>query len=265
MPDAPAIPKKSTGKKLTTQQKWLLGGGIAAGGIVGVIFLRRASSSSSNANNASASGTADSSDIDPATGYPYGSAADDEALEAEYGAYGTTEGELGEYDPLTGTYVGEEATTAISTNAEWTQYALSELEDAGYNSTTAAAALGAYLGGTPLTTDQYQIVQTALGLAGNPPTSVGAPQLASSSSNTSSSSSSSSSSTSPFNAGSVIGSTLSEANQLLTQNGIATQFVYLTGQSKPLGSAAATVPYQNAQVTGVTLSSPTNAVLTVQP
>lgn len=57
-----------------------------------------------------------------------------------------------------------------TTNAQWTQYALTQLEVSDTWSTTdILAALGAYLSRTPLTAAQLQIVNAAVAIAGYPP------------------------------------------------------------------------------------------------
>lgn len=255
MPDAPSIPSSGGHKKLTTQQKVLLGVGIFGGAIVGLIFLRKKSTASSTA---SSSGTGDSSSIDPLTDQPYGSAADEADLQAMYGAYGTTEGELGTYDPETGTYTTYGTgviSTAISNNQEWAADALSELESAGYDATDASNAIGAYLAGTPLSADQYQMIQTALGFTGQPPSSVPTPQLASASSSTTSSSGTSS-------ASSYVGQSLSAVTSALSAAGIGNT-VYLAGSNTYLPNAAAVQPYLNESVLSVTQDSPTHANIVV--
>lgn len=55
------------------------------------------------------------------------------------------------------------------TNAEWTQRVVDLLEGVGFDRNFAAATIGKYLAGNPLTTAEAILVQTALGLLGNPP------------------------------------------------------------------------------------------------
>jgi hypothetical protein len=98
------------------------------------------------------------------TPYPYPN-----ADEYGYGAYG-----YGLYNPYTGSYVGAvgggyPATVAQTTNAEWTQAALSALEAQGVAGTTALAAIGMYLAGQPVSAANAQIVQQAIALEGYPP------------------------------------------------------------------------------------------------
>jgi hypothetical protein len=98
------------------------------------------------------------------TPYPYPN-----ADEYGYGAYG-----YGLYNPSTGAYVGAvgggyPSTVTQTTNAEWTQAALSALEAQGVAGTTALAALGMYLAGQPVSASNAQIVQQAIALEGYPP------------------------------------------------------------------------------------------------
>lgn len=56
------------------------------------------------------------------------------------------------------------------TNAEWTQYAAARLSQSDrWDYADIVVALGKYLAGAPLDSVQVQIVQAAIGLAGNPP------------------------------------------------------------------------------------------------
>lgn len=179
MPDAPDAPTFPGGKKkLNTKQKWLLVAGIGGGGLLAYMYYRKQKSSAS-----STTGTTAQSGIDPNTGVPYADEQIDPttgvpyADEYGYGGAGVTPSTLGGYNPLTGQYSG--MTPIIATNAEWTQAALSALTNAGYDPATAAAALGLYQAGLPLTQDQYDMVQAALGLEGQPPSGVAPPQLVS--------------------------------------------------------------------------------------
>jgi hypothetical protein len=57
----------------------------------------------------------------------------------------------------------------VTTNADWYSAALTAVEDAGYDSGTAATALSLYLGNQPLTAAQQTIVRVGLAAAGSPP------------------------------------------------------------------------------------------------
>lgn len=74
------------------------------------------------------------------------------------GAYGT------QYSASSSSTVGN-----VTTNADWYQAALTAVEDAGYDSATAATALSAYLGAQPLTAAQQTIVRIGIAAAGSPP------------------------------------------------------------------------------------------------
>lgn len=71
-----------------------------------------------------------------------------------------------------GSGIGVGTTTAPPiTNAQWAAAAEEYLtQTAGYDATTVAAALGKFLTGGTLTSDQAQIVQAALAFENNPPT-----------------------------------------------------------------------------------------------
>lgn len=69
--------------------------------------------------------------------------------------------------------VNSDTSTQPSTNAEWTQQAISYLSSIGFDPTAIAAALGLYLGRQPLSADQQTIVSEARAAIGDPP--VGGP------------------------------------------------------------------------------------------
>jgi hypothetical protein len=101
--------------------------------------------------------------IDPATGYPYGSAQDQEALAQLGGGSGFTGGGGG--GPITtGTSGG------YTTNGQWAQAAESYLvSTVGGDANTVAAALGKYITGQPVTSDQVDVIEQAIAFTGYPP------------------------------------------------------------------------------------------------
>ncbi len=174
---------------------YVLAGGSAVCLIAGVAYFRYKQNAASAAAASSANTNATSqANIDPATGYPYGSVQDEDALAAEsYGAdygddygdyYGTT-GPYGEeydgylWDPSDGQYdlpVSTPSTTATTTatgtyasNSAWFQAAVAD--PAGTGDANLAAALDNYLAAKPqATTTDYQAVQTTVNYLGPPPT-----------------------------------------------------------------------------------------------
>jgi LysM repeat protein len=169
MPDTytPGQATKKPGMKKNTKT-WLLIGGLGVGGVViWYVIKNRSSSSSTNAATAAGSG------IDPTTGIPY-------ADEYDTSGLGTTPSLAGYVDPTTGAYISGAGATptqvlAPSTNASWAQQVESYLEGLGYDPTTVAAAIGKYLTGQGLTSDQSGIVAAAQGFFGNPPQGAPAP------------------------------------------------------------------------------------------
>lgn len=162
MTDNP-VPRKPVNKKL------LLGGG-AAVTVVGYIwYKRKAAASAATATTADNSGnTTDTSEdaIDPATGMPYSE---------EGTAVGSPYGQLSglTYNPATGTYTSTSQTSSSPVdNSQWVQNAQAYLTGLGEDSTSVADALGAYVTGGTLSSDQQSIVQAALGAIGNPPSPV---------------------------------------------------------------------------------------------
>jgi hypothetical protein len=154
--------KKST-------RNWLIIGIIGGGAIV-VYYVMRSRSA------AAAGSTAADQGIDPNTGIPYSQ--ESSGLNSPYG---TTPSLYGYTDPSTGAFisgVGSGSTgvvTAPSTNASWAQEVESYLGNLGYDPMAVAAALGKYLTGQTLSSDQAAIVAAAQGFWGNPPQ--GAPPI----------------------------------------------------------------------------------------
>lgn len=91
-----------------------------------------------------------------------------------YGAYG-----LGSYGSggggsyygygYYGAGVGVQVPTQASTNAQWTQAAVSALTPQGYTGQQVLGALAPYLAGQPLSQDQINTVQAAIAVEGYPP------------------------------------------------------------------------------------------------
>ena len=110
--------------------------------------------------------TADPNSTDPASGQTYG---DEGQFASGYGAlgYGSYDGYGGGayYPPgVTGSQV------TYTSNAQWAQAAEQYLTGTpGANANTVAAALGKYLTGQPVTSDQAAVIDQAIGFTGYPP------------------------------------------------------------------------------------------------
>ncbi len=160
-------------------------GGVAAVAVVGLVYLRKRKSGSSAATAAtSGSGdpyppdgtTGNPSDLnstDPATGMTYG---DEQAGYGDSGyqdtSMGPTYGSTGYYDPNTGQWVyGNSGTgqAAATTNQAWAQNAIAYLSNQGTDPTALSIALGAYLAGQPVTSDQVSLIDQAIAAEGYPP------------------------------------------------------------------------------------------------
>lgn len=148
---------------------------IGAVGIVmvaGVFYYRKNKTAAANQASVDAAG---SSSIDPATGYPYGSAEDAAALSAQgdyqnpiQGAYG-----FAGYGGGASATFGSGAPGSFANNAEWTNFVEDyEINTMGADGPTVGNAIGKYITGQPLTTDSMvSIVQSAIAIGGYPPTS----------------------------------------------------------------------------------------------
>ena len=181
------------GKKVS---KLVLGGVIVGGGIAAYYVYKNHQSSQAAASASSASSSTGMV-TDPATGTQYPADGTDpvtgETYAQEIGQYGSVgaadsavsqneqaalynEGDLygtgySAEDYSTGTY-GANTTVSGSvytSNSAWAQAATAGLEDIGYTGTDVAEALGLYLTGAPVTTDEAAIIQAAIAEYGSPP------------------------------------------------------------------------------------------------
>ena len=163
MPDTVTLPGG-----LHVKKKVAIGLGIAGAAIAGYVLYRQ---HQQNAQATSASTTGSTSqNIDPQTGYAYGSPEDQAALAAMQGAgsgslYGGGQGYyLGYGPPPTN---NPPQTQGFTSNAEWTQAAEQLMGSTGNDAI--AASLGKYLVGAPVTSDQVTIIQEAIASEGYPP------------------------------------------------------------------------------------------------
>jgi hypothetical protein len=146
-----------------------IGGGIAAV-TVGIYFYRNKKQQQDAQASIDAAG---STEIDPATGYPYGSPEDAASLNNQDnyslpGGYG-----FSGYAGGSGSGVfGNGAPGSFNSNAEWAQYVENyEVTNLGGDAPTVGNAIGKYLTGQVLTTEQQALVQSAIAIAGYPPVS----------------------------------------------------------------------------------------------
>lgn len=152
---------------------------IAGGGIVlvgGVYYYRK--NKTASAAQASVA-TAGASEIDPATGYAYGSPEDAAALSTQNGyaspgglAAGGGYGFTGYAGGSGGGVFGTGSPGSFVSNAEWAQYVEAYQENnLGSDPVTVGNAVGKYLTGQPLTADQVGIVQSCIAIGNYPPVS----------------------------------------------------------------------------------------------
>lgn len=148
-----------------------IGGGAVV--LIGGVYFYRTKKQKSDA--AASVANAGSSEIDPATGYPYGSPEDAAALNTQDnyqmpstgGGYG-----FQGYAGGSGGIFGTGAPGSFTSNAEWAQYVEGyEENNLGADAPTVGNAIGKYLTGQPLTTEQIGLVQSAIAIGGYPPVS----------------------------------------------------------------------------------------------
>jgi hypothetical protein len=165
---APGAPPQTQPPMKKSTRNWLLIGGLGLAGFAVYYAMRSKSSSSASAADLAAQG------IDPTTNMPYSQ---------EYGGYGTagvSPSLYGYVDPSTGAFIsgagagviGPSTVIAPSTNASWAQQVEAYLSNLGYDPQAVGNAIGKYLSGQTLSSDQQGIVAAALGFFGPPPTTV---------------------------------------------------------------------------------------------
>lgn len=149
----------------------VIGGGAAI--IIGGIFYYR--KNQANAASQASVNAAGSSEIDPATGYPYGSAEDAAALSSQGNYQNPIQGAYGfaGYGGGAAANFGSGAPGSFANNAEWAQFVENyEINNMGADGPSVGNAIGKYISGQPLTTDgMVSIVQSAIAIGGYPPTS----------------------------------------------------------------------------------------------
>lgn len=148
-----------------TKKTYVFAGLAVATIAAGVIYYRRKENA---AASTTASTDATSTEIDPATGYIYGSPDDVSALQAQT-AVGTGDGGGTADDTPT---TDNSTTAGLTTNAQWTQAAQNYLTDTvGLASGTVSSALGPYIAGEGVTDAQKSVIQQAIAGVGSPPQS----------------------------------------------------------------------------------------------
>jgi hypothetical protein len=146
--------------------------GVGAVGVLGIVWYR----SKQQASQDSSQSSTDNSNIDPATGYPYGSPEDvaaEQQLQGQSGALGPL------YDPqyyggygggYGGGFPGPQGPGSFTSNAQWAQFAEDYLVNTvGESATDVGNALGKYITGQPVTTDQEAFINQAIAFADKPP------------------------------------------------------------------------------------------------
>lgn len=104
-------------------------------------------------------------------GTPYGYGVNNQYAYSPYG-YGASGGfPAGYYGYGTPTPPGSGAPSSIATttNAQWDQAAITQLQQDGYDAATITSALGAYLNGQQVDSSAVNIIDAAIGIEGYPP------------------------------------------------------------------------------------------------
>lgn len=124
----------------------LVGIGVAAAGFIGWKYWKSRTAAAATDATATDPGFDDSGTLPGVAG-----------AVSDTNSYGATTGDS-----------GTDGTGQILTNAQWSNAAIAALEGS-YDPGALAAALGNYLGGQPLSSDQQTMVRAAIAVAGYPP------------------------------------------------------------------------------------------------
>lgn len=138
---------------------WLYG--VAFVGVWYFLQRRNASSSSAGAPGTGTDPAGNTGEINPATGYVYGSPEDTASLASQGGSGGGSGG--------SGGGSGSSGGTTYSDNNAWAEAAINYLVGLGDDATVANAAIEAYLSSQTLTQSQQAMVNSAITALGAPP------------------------------------------------------------------------------------------------
>jgi hypothetical protein len=145
--------------------------GVGGAAVLGIVWYRSKQQAASS-TDANATGN---SDIDPATGFPYGSPEDQAAqsqIQASSGGYGPLYnyglGGGGGYNPT------PQGPGSYTSNAQWAQAAEDYLVNTiGEHASDVGNALGKYITGQAVTSDQKAFIEQAIAFAGAVPVPAG--------------------------------------------------------------------------------------------
>lgn len=165
------------GKQVSKGTIWI---GAGAAGLLGIAVYRyrkqQAADAATAAANAAAqapgTGAGSSDQIDPATGFPYGSAEDAAALTAQSG-YNSPIGGTGYYGYGMPNVYPSTQPASFTSNAQWSQAAEQYMVNQGGDANAIGNALGKYITGQPLDESGQSLVNQAIAFEGYPP--VGGP------------------------------------------------------------------------------------------
>lgn len=143
------------------------GGGVL---LLGIVWYRSKKASGSSSSSTDTTAQTDQSNIDPATGFPYGSPEDVQALQSQQmigGGFGPVYGGGGTPGGTTGPGPG-----SFTDNGQWAQYAEDYLVNTvGQPAADVGNALGKYLTAQPVDTTGKGYINEAIAFAGFPPVS----------------------------------------------------------------------------------------------
>jgi hypothetical protein len=152
--------------EMAIDRRWVYGGIAVGGGVIAFYLYRQNKKAEQKSAQAQASFA-----YGYGSQYAYGYGQYYEPYGYGFGPFGLgTYGGGGQYGyGYYGGGVPAPVPQQATTNAQWSEAAMSALSSAGYNPMTVLAALGKYLIGGNLTADEVTIVTAAIGAEGYPP------------------------------------------------------------------------------------------------
>jgi len=161
------------GKPVPKKTAYIVGG-LAAAVVAYALYKRHQNAAAATTAASTTTGAADTSNIDPATGFAYGTPEDAAALQAQSGYYAGS-GVGGGYTGGGVNYPGQNVTQnggGFTSNSQWAQAAEAYITGGtgGGGPTDAVGnALGKYLTGGEVDTTQAGIINQAIAFQGYPP------------------------------------------------------------------------------------------------
>lgn len=150
-------------------RKWFLIVGLGSVGVIAYVLWRKRQQgpAATAADDTTTAGTLEGQPCTDASGNPgvYDSSGVCQVSDSALGGYFAGSGAGG----VSGTTPPVPGTGGFTTNGQWTQQAEADMSNTGVDPGALAAALGAYIAGSPVTAAQHSLIDQAIAFEGYPP------------------------------------------------------------------------------------------------